>query len=601
MGLKLFTFAYNTLLQQANKKPSGNEPPNKLFLPVVLAGMRSSSGETYLPIKEDSWSIDSISDASTLSSAFAITWFAPFFQNASEELKNEITTNKLTTIACPGSAPSLQVSDLEILGLSNIKVSGSPPKVTKSDEGYQFTVILDTNAYTNTGDNWNQQLALGGTQSGTDTKTDAKFMGLGFKLTQSLCFAKSSDTSVCVPLPQGVEEPQSPNNPSCFSDIGSGQAHLNINDAKIIADVTISVAADNKSLAVSINELVFQGQSSTYPTYDLQNLAIDYTEETKAYVSVWTTFVTNILGTPDVAKSFSSQVNSALNSSDNKSVIESTLNQQLGDALDSLLGAQTSSFTPKSGDTNPVDQYVFHRVRDALNNPKSILYIPKVVIGSTSPVLEPYKTSSINIPGSYTTTFVGVSATVSEIQFPSGLTVAGASNLIAPSENVIFTEDAVNSTLELGRLNPGPTIDGKIVPNPPLTTTSTFSLMVSIAGNKPVGPITGSITIKTEPNGNSSSLPAIKSSLNASGSDPESLEMTFESISLDVDTDEVKITITLDGGSEYEAMVNAVANNADLKNQVLTALNEEISKELPEISKQAETFCKEQLNNLGTV
>lgn len=612
MGLKLFTFAYNTLLQKVN------DQLNQLFLPKVLAGMKSSSGETYLPIKEDSWSIDSISNASTLSDAFAITWFTPFFQTRqalsqakpsppkvtqemiddANTLIKQIETEKLKVIACPGSTPALQVWDLEILGLSNIKVGDFALNVTESDEGYQFTIILDTNAYSSTGTNWNQPLALGGTQQGTVSSTGSNFVGFGFKLTQCLCFAKSSDPSVCVPLPQGVEETQISSNPDGFSTVSSGQAHLNINDARITADVTLKVATDNKSLAVSINKLSFGGQASPYPTYNLQNLAINYTEQTKAYVPVWTTFVTNIMGTPDAAKSFTSQVNSALNSSQNLSVIEYTLNQQLGDVLDSLLGAQTSSFTPKSGDTNPVDQYLFHRVRDALNNPKSNLYLPKLVIDSTSPVLEPYTISQLNISDSYATTFLGVSATVSQIQFPSGLTLTGASNLTAPSEDVIFTQNNVNSTLELGRLNPVPTIDGKTVPNPPTMATSTFSLMVTIGENAPVGPITGSITIKAEPLENSS-LPAIISSLTASGSDPDDLKVTFNSISLNVDTDAVEITITPDGGSEYETFVNSIANNADLKNCVLGVLNTEILTQLPMISTLATAFCRAQLDNLG--
>ncbi len=75
MGLYLFNFFYNTLMQKAND----NSPGNSFFLPTALSGIKDGNGMPYLPLKEDQWSIDNISGAVDISNDLATTWFGALF------------------------------------------------------------------------------------------------------------------------------------------------------------------------------------------------------------------------------------------------------------------------------------------------------------------------------------------------------------------------------------------------------------------------------------------------------------------------------------------------------------------------------------------
>lgn len=615
MGLRLFTFAYNTLLSKAN------DPNNQtFFLPKVLSGMKDGSGQNYLPLKEDTWAIDAIDGVQALSADFATTWFEPYFRRLwvlkssqphppavtqkmiddAKEVVQEITHNRLTVVACPGSKPSLTVKKVEINGLQNLRVYGTAPQVTKTNEGYNFTITLDTNAYnsqTNIPENERQPLSIGGNYS----DPNASFAGFGFEFSQCLCFVKNSARSQCVPLPQGVEEPPSDCNPDGFSNATAGSAMLGVENANVVAEATMTIAPDNRSLQVTVNRLTLQPKQSLAIKYTVNKLVLDLTQKTEIYRKVWTTFFTNLVGTSEVATILNQKINDSLNTQANLDQISSTLTTQMANALNDLLGQSSAPFTPNpQSDTNAVDQFVFHRLKVALNAANSEFYLPKRLLSSTSPQLEPYTTTTISISGDYKKAILGglINLTLSHIQLPGGLTITGASNIQGLPQNIDFNENSVDSTLEVARLNPGPTIDGKKVPDPPLTATSKFSLMLQVNSNSPL-PITGNLNITTQPRGQSVS-PAIVSSLSSTGTNPSNLQLSFSSIRLDVNADDVTIQVHLDGadGEAYSEAISAIANSTDIKNQVVSALNGELRGQLGEISQEATTFAKQQLNNL---
>lgn len=609
MGLKLFKFTYHTLLQQTRDTSS------KLFLPKLLSEM-TSDGKPILPIKADHWENDSISGAETLSAALAITWFNPFFQNTlklskaepnppditqkmiddATKLTDKILKDRLSVIPCPGANPSMSIKEVEIQGLANIKISSSEPVVKEYGDAYNAVILLDFNEYPSTGEEWNQQLTLSGTANGIDAKTKEPFLGMEFSVDQCLCF--TSDKHSCVPLPEGVEQLPSHCSPDGFINTTSGQISISLTDTKISADTTIKVSPDNKNLSIEIHSLTMLGTSSGLPVFKIKNLGINHNDDTKNYVEAWRTFISSIVELPDFAKNINEKINDALNVAENRQRIESTLNKQLSSALDNVFDTPAGGgFVPEQGsDYNQVDQYILYRIKSALNSQNSQFYVPKLVLSSKEPILEPLSTGNIDIPGSYHVNMLGVGIMLLDVKLPGGLTINGFSNAVIPSNKVSFKNDLLHASLQIGQLDPGPTlnVDGlsKRVPDPPLKISSLFSMMIGVEDGTPLGPIKGRLNIKI--NNNGINAPDLLISLRGAGDNPNNLTLTFTNIILNALPEEIDIKINLDD-EQWNDVATVLANQSSLKTAIINELNEQIVGKLPDLSMSVTDFVKSQL------
>jgi len=636
MGLKLFDFAYNTLLTKTSDQNSD------LFLPKVLSGIKEN-GQPYLPLKVDQWKVDSLtgSGIDLLSKNFAVSWYAPYLNELQEltganppswatpqdikdakETLDIIQKKGLVVIPCPDApAPSLEVDNLEIHGLANIKVQTDTPPVTISNTGYTFTVYLDTNAYPSSGEEWNAPTSLSGTENAVDDTTKKPFLGMSFTMGQCLCFSGPA-SNACVPKPGKIHMPPSPTDPNGFLSSFSGICAIAVDNARLAADVNLGLTSDNQNMSLTINSLRLEAASAGgadasggTPSFTMSDLAITTTPETEIFASVWATYYKNLIKQPETAEALTGKINSALADPHNIATIQQKMNDQLSHILQNLLGSPSSGFhfSPDSGsENNEVDQLLFARIADALNNQGSEsggahhcskYYVPWLILNSQSPVLEPYTTAPLSTDQTFHHSFFGTTATISQVKLPSGLTIKGVSNLIAPAKSTVFSQNSVTTVLEAARLSPGPTLtDGsgqKTVVSPPLKGESTFSIMIQIDTNPPVGPITGKVTIQVETAGDPTS-PSVTTVSSASGTTVDDLTVTFTSIVLDAKPDEIQISIELSGdGAPYNNLMDALANQPVFKSAIVKALNSGVTQDLGTISNAATRFVKNQLNNLG--
>ncbi|GKS84194.1 hypothetical protein AVMA1855_08600 [Acidovorax sp. SUPP1855] len=626
MGLQLFHFVYDTLMQKAND----NTPDNSLFLPVALSGMKGSDNKPYLPLKGTQWNLDNIGGAQDISADMATSWLQALFpligqlslqtnptppvtQQMVDDAKAAVTyimSQHLNVIPYPGVGPDLDVSSIEIQGLANIQVSGEPPAVTTSNAGYTADITLNLNAYASTGQDWNQPLALAGPEKGTDSTTNppTAFDGLGFTLKQCLCFVDKQMNIVAPPPTLGLT--LSSDHANGFDCLATGIALLTLSNAKVVSGTTVTVDGTGSSAALQIglNTVQLVAVQGSTPTFTLQNLQYQSISpvpfpayiNTSIFYAPWSQFFKQVLSTGDAAQLLSTQVNNALMDPGNRGQVEKLLNQQLKSAFDDIFGSTQVAGSTVDTDANAVDKYLFDRARGALNDPSSYVYLPALVLGSTSPVMEPYTAVNLSIPGPFTTSIMGQNIALSGIVLQS-LAIQGLSNLIAPPNNIVFgTNQQASATLLLGTMNPGPTVQVKgsprTVPSPPATASTPFTLNVQVNQNAPI-PLSGTLNLSLQ---NNSNTLGIQTTLNASGDTPDDLVLTYSQILLVAGDKDVLLTISLpDDEAAYAMFINAFLSQSQLIEQVVSALNGCIKDNLQQISDAATQFARSALKNLG--
>ena len=619
MGLQLFNFVYGTLLGKANE----NTPDNNLFLPRALAGMTGGDGAPYLPVKASNWRLENMGGAQDISNDLATSWFIAYsmqLTSLSQAKPNPPAVTQqmiadavaaaqyiadLNAQPYAGVGPDMDVLQIQIDGLSNVSISGAPPQVTVSDAGYSAQIKLDFNAYPSGGQDWNKPLALGGSEAGVDSGTKQQFFGLNFSLSQCLGFF-SIDGIKLVPLPPTLHLTPSPGHADGFDCHAAGIALLQVSNAEVVADVTVGVNADGKTLQIALQRLRLQGVGAAAPAFTLQNLewtdmSPTLSSDFSLYYNMWSTFYKNLLGTPDAATLLTQNINNALNSADNITQVETLLDQQLANAFDSIFGSSQVANSTVDTDTNAVDKYLFNRARAALNDQSSYVYVPALVLGSASPVLEPYTAVNLTIAGPYSTSFLGQTLSVSQIVL-SSLAIHGLSNVLAPADNIRFgSNQQATANLLLGTLNPGPALNVKghpmTVPSPPGSASTPFQLNVQVGGNAPIA-LSGSMTLTLQ---NSSGTLGVDTALSASGDTPDQLSLAYSQILLVAANADLSIAVQLNGAESapYNTLVNNVLNQDQVKQAILGELNQYIEENLGAINAAATTFARNALNNLG--
>ncbi|MGW8393828.1 hypothetical protein [Pseudoduganella sp. HUAS MS19] len=623
MGLQLFNFVYNTLLGKANS----DTPNNSLFLPRALAGMTGSNGQPYLPIQADDWTLNNMSGAQDISNNMANSWFNAFWNQlyllsqatpnppaVTQQMIDDAKTAcgvimdgpNLSAQPYPGAGPDLNVQQIEIDGLSNVSISGAAPQVTVSDAGYQVQIQLDFNAYPSTGQDWNQALALGGSQAGVDSSNQQAFLGLRFSLSQCLgFFARRSST--LAPLPPTLPLTPTPGKPNGFDCQASGLALLQISNAEIVANTTVTVSPDGKLLQIGLQQLALRGNGSAAPVFALQNLqwqsmAPTLSADFSIYFDIWTTFYKNLLATPEAAALLTSNINAALNSPDNLGQVESLLNQQLASAFNSIFGSSQVASSAVDSDSNAVDKYLFNRARAALNDQSSYVYVPTLVLGSTAPVLEPYTALNLSLDGPFSKSVMGQNLTLSQIAL-SSLEISGLSNLLAPADSIAFgSNQQASANLLLGCMNPGPMLNVKghpmTVPSPPAVATTPFRLNVQVGANTPI-PLSGKLTLTLQ---NNSGTLGVDTTLTSSGDTPDAMSLHYSAITLVAADGDLAISVQLDGpmGASFSPLVNEVLDQGQVKEAILSALNDYIGAHLDQISQAATQFARNALDSLGS-
>lgn len=562
MENNLFMFIFNTLRKRVN------DPNNKSFwLPGKLSSAtKPNSSEMLIPLQETDWKLGSITgtSGSAITSNFVNQWALKLGHD--KATKQEFVNHQV--IPCPENPwVNLSFPVVTIGGLQNLLVLGDE-EITGDQTGYITKITMQMDAYD---EGILPRLSINGK----------------YRILQSLCTAAKNQKD---PLVYDGWQ----------SIIIDGTGSLGVTFDNTYVDVTLHISIqgtdENRSLQVEVLNINIRGKKpptangeqqptdgeAPLPTLNITHLTID----SAMWIadSVWLPAATNAIQSPDGQQGLFQQLNLSLNKSDNLVSLSGIFTDQVHDALDKVFGTIGVSGMPSDvgqQSANPVDQYLFDRVRVAVNKPDSDWFLPAFVYNAQNPSLEPLVINQIGIPDQK----IG-GLLFTQIQM-TNLKLTGASNIIAPPDELHMGGNVIIATMNLATLNPPPLIkagDGTTqqAPPPPLLAVGQFSML-------PLGmktPLTGAFTIKI-------ASASINSTIHPVGTELDNLQLSFTSLLLDIKPEQMEII--LDIQSALKSLVQTIINTPTIKGKIITEINDEISNKLSDISNEATKAVKKNI------
>ncbi|WP_346882204.1 hypothetical protein [uncultured Algibacter sp.] len=543
--MTLFNFIYNTIRARVN-----NPSNARFWLPKVLENIEGSNNNKLLPLKTNEFNVGVIDGegGTTITNSFK-TQYDSYLEHV-----EGVNLDNQTAIACPKTPnPSLSFKTMELDGLQNLWVLADPP-TTSGTFGYNTIINLETNYY----DGVTHLPAV----------PMLKIKG-NYLLAQNFCTADIG-ANTC--------------NGNYSTNInGTGYVDLSINNGLIEADTKIDIKGTgvNRSLNVIVNKVTFKGiTASSKPTLKINDLKI-IANVSDFLKGVWIEMSTKAINHPETQVSIFSQINATLNTTENLTKLSETMTSQLHKAINGILGNLPPGQLPDdSGQklANPVDLYIFDRIRFGFNDPTSSTYIPLTISNINSPILDPLQIDKISLPNQDVMGLTAKDIKVENINFD------GLTNVIAPSNQVIFnTSTEMTATLNIGDIkNSSKLSNGKTIPLPPLKGKGNFSL--SIDGQT----LTGGFNVSV-----SSSQFSFKTVI--TGDDVSTMVVTLNAANLIAAPNAV--TIDIDIASFFEKTINQVINKDDIKNKIISAINSELSNNLASISQEITKVSRTSINN----
>jgi hypothetical protein len=571
MAAGLFGFVYNTL------RPRVNDPHNqKYWLPEKLEELNApESSEKLLPLKASTWDLGILQNQGgiTLRDAFKASWWALIGSAMKKATRPpNFTLQDYTPIACPDDPfPHLSMSNVVIDGLQNVFVLPSP-LTEPSAAGYRTVIALQVGYYNgqNTGQEPRPQLP------------ELEITGR-YRLSQCVCAAAKASPSQCTDLQLSLKGVTWPTE----TITGSGNIVVKLVNTCLDATVTIRSVNDSgqRSLQVAVENLQLRGASAnTKPELVLleDKLTID-AHVNPYFKGLIQAQVINAFSHPATSEAIVESLNTTLNEPAKRQQLANMLNQQFNKILDDTVGAVGSGQLPSDAQQqapNVVDQYLFDRVRFALNAPNSNYYLPKGICSSTNPLLEPLSIDQISLGDQNYEGLQLQNLQVTQIQ------IIGLSNSVAPADQLIFKEDAADAVLALSTLNPPPTItfeqNGSVITRqvaaPPLTMKGQFSMQA-----QDVGLLDGRITTVID-------RACVNLALTPTGQDIDNLQVTFQHVQLAANSNAITIDLNVD--AEFKDIINAVLNQDGIKQKILQGINDEAAGHLSAIGQQTTNHLK---------
>lgn len=537
--MKLFDFLYNTMLPRVNNPKDG-----RYWLPKVLEGIDGSNSQgKLLPLEVDGWNVGNVGgDAGVLVTTDFKEGWASFL-----EKHEKVDIDDQPPIVDPRTPfATLSFSKATINGLPNLNVLPDAP-VQSDGQGYHTTITLQTNYYDGTG--------------GRPALAPLSFSG-NYNLSQKFCTADSESATTC--------------NGNYATDIdGQGLVSININKAFIEADVDITVdgTGAQRTPRTTIRQMRLRGATSgTQPELEITDLQI-VANVSPWLVGSWVKLSKEALTSAEGQAGIFSQINIALNSSDNLNSLSDTVTAQLQVVLNDMIGAVPDNMLPSDAGqniSNAADMYLFDRMRFALNNAGGQWYLPMLLCNFSDPSLEPLKVSKIDLPQQ---SIMGMNITTIQLL---DLAVAGLSNMLAPSDTLIFNEDVgLQATIDLSALTnpPAKQYNGKTIPAPPLKGTGNFAMMFEDDDETYPGSFVLEVTSSR-----------LHFTTKLDGSDLDELQITILSASIEADPSNVRLNITID--SDFNDMINQVLNTPSVTSTIIDKINDALADNLGTISDQ---------------
>lgn len=521
--MTLFSFLFNTFQPRLNNKTN-----KRFWLPRVLQGIDNPDpaiGDKLLPLKGLDWALGKIKGDAGVNIAMAIVAAARPLEEGDVDVCNPDDEDD------DDNYPTLSMKDGTVLGLDNLLVCPDP-RINESSDGYKATIELKFEAYDELA-----KLSLNGS----------------YQLEQKVKVQDAQQTFI-----QTI--------------VGAGTFTSKITNAKLQADIEIRIVG-SKSLrksALTITELRLVSDTGIdSPVFDTEVLTIN---AEAGFDIIWLELSNTALNDSTTRATMLQNLTTTLNKPQNLNSLSLTLNQQLDKALDSLFG-QTEQLPSDNNQefSNAADIYLFDRLRVAINDRQSHLYLPRQLLSINSPKIEPLDIDHIDIGKQKAGGLFWQPNMLSQIN------ITGLSNNLAPVDNIHVKEHLLTMLASQGVLitSNDRLVEGKEIPAAPLQIHANFSL----SPPNGITSVTGTLTVSV--NNSMLEIHAI-----AGGIMLDDLVITFKKMMLKATLNAIKIYLNITSDSMMNQMANNLVNQDSVKQQLINQLNEQIGNNLATISQQ---------------
>jgi len=525
----LFRFVFNTLQPRMAKEGT------RFYLPTVLTDLTDSSGGKVLPLHADQWRVGTVGGESgqaistNLATDFQLA-FDTMVDTRPGDFHPPVDDDSFTPIATPGDAlPSLNASGVTVTGLENARLEADLV-VNRDGNGYTARIAIAFGSFTD--------LPRAVTVSGD------------FQLDQSISIADGDGTSQHVT----TEQHQAPFDWPTFDLVGTGRFTLSVTD--LWADVDWAITVDQGQPVITVSQLTVRGaRQGSLPTLTLGD--IDFDNAPYITGEVWDAAAREAFDSDDGKRELVARLQDSLDQPDNRDSLGRGLTEHLRSVLDGSIGT--------ADDSTSVDDNLFQRFRQAVNNPDSDYYLPAGVFAVASPALDPYQPGTI----SFQVTVLDTPTTIDL----TGNRLVGAANALAPADQVAF-DPGVRATVELSTLANGTSV--KVTGSGGHRETKTLSAPLTLSGTVSVtiaddDPFSGPYTVTIAGATVDVTLPTSGGADNAL----DTLTITCTALTLEADLDD--ITITAQVGDSFQDIINNELNKPANKQQVLERINHEFT------------------------
>lgn len=545
--MALLLFILNTASESANT------PGSKLFLPTNLADIKGDNSEgKLLPLEEDKIEVGDVKGppGATITQTFGDQWLlleGPPNPDHEIAIPNPDTPFPMLTLG-DGSGTKVVINGLNNVYIRSVEQTGDTTDSTT------FQLALDFGF-------WNS------------TNGGAGIPGLSvsapYRLSQKLCLAKPG-SKTCTPGHAHV------------SIDGDGTVEIDISNAKIVTDATVTVSTANgkRELAVTLSALKIEGaKQDTFPVLEIKDLTIG-ANVSKFLLHAWKSMATKALTSPDASKAIFQNIQTQLNSENNIGAVSNLITEQLQVVMDDLLGAVDGTLpqTIDEGGQTKVDLYLYDRVFYAMNTPDSTWFLPRTLCSMANPKIDPYTADEILL-GSLNVE--GVAFTNAKL---TNVKVVGLSNLSAPAKTTVFAPGSITTDANLAAYQPPPKLDCCTIP---AKTQVTAQFSADGGGVALHADITVEVTAAT-----------LKVVANAVGNTTTELDVKVTAMSLVIpNLSDMTITATMDTNQFFLELINKILNGDSIKTEILNQINAELKNVLPQISQAATSLGKSIIKN----
>ncbi|MGJ4788453.1 hypothetical protein [Leptospira koniambonensis] len=558
MSAGLFGFIFNTLRKRAN------DPQNSsLWIPKKLQEASGPNKEgKLLPLSGSNWDLGSITGEAgdNFQNIIKSQWW---ISKVGFERRKDPELKKHQPIACPENPyPKLSMPEVTINGLENVYILPNPI-IQKTEEGYNSILSIKFAYYQ----------GKDGLPSLENFRLEGKYC-----LEQNVCSAPLTPSGV---LPSQCDSWYPSENIK-----GEGDFTLSITDlyADLVLNVFIEGKGSSRILRTRIETLSVRGEvPDSDPTFSVDDLNTK-TDLTFIANNLWLPKAKDAIESEDGRRGIVSNLNQTLNQTENLQKLSQMLENQLIQFLDNVLGEIPNGFLPSNQGkqaTNPVDRYVFDRVRFSLNDPKSDYYLPKMILKISDPSLEPYIFSEISL-GNQSVNISDFGTFEFQNILLQNMKISGLSNAVALPETLFFRSKGFDLEVSVSSLNPSPEIRSyknkketvTKVPSPPLQIRTSFSMYAEGIDDK----ISGDLEAKI-------SKSKLIASVDFEGEELEALEISFSKLQYVSLLPDISVKILVE--SAYQDIISSVLNQDSLKQKALDAGNSKAVENLKKIGQFA--------------